>query len=603
VSVVSGPAVPARAGERVAVLEKRGKFIVAEPFFEPGPRLAVSRSDRASVGDLVVVRAGSGKRGGRATIARRLGRPSVARDVIEALMIDRGLRRAFDPTVEREARGASESWAGAPSAADGRRDLRSLPTFTIDPATARDFDDAISAVAADDGSWTVWVHIADVCAFVAPRSLVDREAYRRATSVYVPGKVEPMLPQSLSNGACSLVPGEDRFTVTVEMTVSGQAVVKAAFYRSLIRSDKRLTYEQVDAIFAGTGPAADPWGAPLAAARAAAAALAERRAERSAIVLSSAEPEFSFDRAGNVLDAGLVTQTESHRLIEQLMIAANERVAQVLEEARVPALFRVHERPEAPAAERLIDQLASLGVPTPPVPGGSMTPQQAADVVGEASLMLADWVASNGGQGGRALNRLVLRSLKQAHYDPRNLGHAGLQSPRYCHFTSPIRRYPDLICHRALLSVVAGLRELAPDAAWVAAAGPWTSAREREAMMIERDADDVARCFLLARLLFEEGDPRVSFEGEVVGLIGAGAFVAFGEEGRFEGMLPVRRLRGDWWELNEQGTVLVGTRTGGAIRLGDTISVRVGGIDPPRGRVDLEPAGFEDGSGFGFGED
>jgi ribonuclease R len=270
------------------------------------------------------------------------------------------------------------------------------------------------------------------------------------------------------------------------------------------------------------------------------------------------------------------------------MVAANEQVARVLENKHAPTLFRVHERPDGTAVERLIDQLESLGVPTPPVAGGGLTPQQAAEVVGEASALVSSWVAARDGRGARALNRLVLRSLKQAHYDPRNLGHAGLRSPQYCHFTSPIRRYPDLICHRALLSAVAGAGP-GPEASWVATAGPWTSAREREAMMIERDADGVARCFLLAASLFESG-PDAVFEGEVVGLIGAGAFVAFGEDGLFEGMLPVRRLRGDWWELNEQGTALIGTRNGGAIRLGDSLSVRVDSVDAPRGRVDLVPA-------------
>jgi ribonuclease R len=198
-----------------------------------------------------------------------------------------------------------------------------------------------------------------------------------------------------------------------------------------------------------------------------------------------------------------------------------------------------------------------------------MTPQQAADVIGSASQMLERWIQSHDGRGRRGLTSLVLRSLKQAHYDNRNLGHSGLQSASYCHFTSPIRRYPDLICHRALVSAVAGDGP-APDAGWVASAGPLTSAREREAMSIERDADDIALCFLLERLMAEVGDGEV-FEGEVVGLIGAGAFVAFGERGSFEGLLPVRRLRGDWWELNEPGTILVGTRNGGAIRLGDPV--------------------------------
>jgi ribonuclease R len=195
-------------------------------------------------------------------------------------------------------------------------------------------------------------------------------------------------------------------------------------------------------------------------------------------------------------------------------------------------------------------------------------------------------VARHDGHGARALNSLVLRSLKQAYYDDRNRGHAGLASTGYCHFTSPIRRYPDLICHRALLSAIGG--EAAPDGAFVRAAGPWTSTRERAAMVIERDADDIARCFLLERLLAAAGGGREQvFPGEIVGLIGAGAFIAFGDRRQFEGMLPVRKLGGDWWELNEEGTVLVGERNGGSLRLGDTVEVRVGRIDTPRGRVDL----------------
>jgi ribonuclease R len=568
---------------RVAVLERRGKFLVAEPFFQPGGRFVVSRDKRADVGDLVLVGPGrnsDGKGSRRAVISRRLGRPDLARDVIGAFMLDRGLTRRFDPAVEREARQAAA--AGTQDLA-GRRDLRALPTFTIDPTSARDFDDAVSAEELDGGGWRVWVHIADVSAYVKPRSLVDREAYRRATSVYVPGAVEPMLPGELSNDVCSLVPDQDRLTVTVEMTIGERGVAKAAFYRSVIRSDKRLEYDQVDAIFAGARWAQEPWSAPLAAARAAADALGRRRGSRAAIVVDSAEePEFVFDREGNVVSAAAVAQTESHRLIERLMVAANEQVAKLLDERRIPALYRVHERPEGAAAERLVDQLESLGVPTPPVPGGHLTSQQAADVVGEASAMVADWVAREG-RGGRALTSLVLRSLKQAYYDPRNLGHAGLALNAYCHFTSPIRRYPDLICHRSLLSAIAG--EPQPDASWVASAAPWTSSRERQAMVIERDADDIARCFLL-----ERSEPADEYEGEVVGLIGAGAFLAFGNEGSFQGMLPVRRLPGDWWELNEQGTILTGTRNGGAIRLGDRMRVRVARIDAPRGRVDLIPA-------------
>jgi ribonuclease R len=577
-------------GSRVAVLARQGKFLVAEPFFAPGPRVAVSRDKRYDVGDLVLLgppgggARGKGGGGRRATIERRLGRPDVARDVIEALMLDRGLRRRFDPAVARAAREV----AAMPVTVDGRRDLRSLATFTIDPVTARDFDDAISAEAiAGEAAWRVWVHIADVAAYVTPRSAIDRDAHRRATSVYVPGAVEPMLPPELSSDACSLVAGADRATVTVEMTVSARGVRQASMYRSVIRSDARLDYEQVDRLFAGAQRAAEPWGVPLQDARAAAAALGALRAGRSALVLDSAEPAFQFDAEGHVMAAELSQQTESHRLIEHLMIAANEQVATFLEEHRIPTLYRVHERPDSMAVERLIDQLASLGVPTPPVPSGPLTPQQAAEIIGEASVAVADWVAKTG-HGARALNSLILRSLKQAYYDARNRGHAGLASPRYCHFTSPIRRYPDLICHRGLLSAVAG--EPAPEASWVQNAGPWCSTREREAMTIERDADDVASCFLLERELRAGGDRDRLLPGEVVGLIGAGAFVAFGERGQYEGMLPVRRLRGDWWELNEHATMLVGTRNGGTLRLGEPVQVRVGRIDAPRGRVDLLPS-------------
>jgi ribonuclease R len=582
----------AAGAPRVAVIERRGKFLVAEPFFDSGPRLAISRDPRVNVGDLVVVRAGlarNGRRGGRATISRRIGRPEVARDVIEALMVDRGLRRFFDPAVEHQAREAAG--AGGSAATSPRRDLRSMPTFTIDPVSARDFDDAISAAAEGPETTRVWVHIADVSAFVQPRDLVDREAYRRGTSVYVPGAVEPMLPEALSNQACSLVPGQDRLAVTVEMLIERDRVTQSAFRRSLIRSDERLSYDQVDRIFSGQERALDPWAEALAAARVAAARLAARRTAQAALVLDSAEPEFSFDKDGNVVAGEPVAQTEAHRLIEHLMIAANEQVAGLLEARQVPTLYRVHERPDGAAAERLIEQLASLGVPTPPVPRGAMTPQQAAEVVGEASQLVERWVRGRG-HGRRALTRLVLRSLKQAYYDPRNLGHAGLQSPRYCHFTSPIRRYPDLICHRALLSVIAG-DVPAPQSPFVAEAGPWCSGKEREAMVIERDADDIALCFLLERELAEAGW-EAEFDGEVVGLISSGAFVAFGPELRFDGMLPVRRMRGDWWELNEGGTILVGTHTGRAVRLGDPVRVRVGQVDTARGRVDLLPAWEED---------
>ena len=556
-------------GPLVAVLEKRGRFLVGEPLFGHGPRTAVEPRG-AGVGDLVLV--GSGKRGAR--VIRKLGRPDRARDVIEGLMLDRGLHRSYARSAESEA----EHAVGDPYAADARVDLTDLPTFTVDPDDAKDFDDAISA-RREDGRIRLWVHIADVSAYLRPGGPLDREAFRRATSVYVPGAVEPMLPEALSNRACSLRPGEERYAVTVEMEMDGAEVVSVAFHRSLIRSDKRLTYGEVDEIFAGRRRAEAPWGEPLEAAREVSAAL---RAKRESLELGSPEPVFEFDSEGHVTGVRHEDATESHGLIEQLMILANEQVAGYLAGRKLPTLYRVHERPEPKAVEYLADQLASLDISTPPLPK-QMTPQQAADMSAEISR-----IVSSNANGRRAYGVLVLRSLKQAYYTPQNLGHAGLASPRYCHFTSPIRRYPDVIAHRALLQGL-GIDQAATPAAELPEAGVLTSQAERAAMQVERAADDICLAFLLERRL-AEADPSEppEFEGEVTGLIDKGAFVRFGDEG-FEGMLPVRRMRG-WWQLNELGTMLEADGSGRRLRLGDRVSVVVDRVETARGRVDLSPA-------------
>ncbi len=533
---------------------------------------------RAEAGQLVLCVPSS--RGVKAV--RALGSPKRARDVVQALLWEGLERRGFPRKIEDAAR---EAPAGAAEVDPTRRDLRDLATFTVDPATARDFDDAVSAQPDGDGV-RLWIHIADVSAHVRPGSAIDAEAYRRATSVYVPGTVEPMLPGALSNDACSLVPDEDRLAVTAEMRVDGAGKVRSAsFYRSRIRSAARLDYDQLDRIFAGSEAAPDLVAEPLALARKAAAALAGAR-PRGALEVESFEPEFEFDSDGAVVGATSVPQTEAHQLIEHLMILTNEQVADLLEKRGAPVLYRVHEQPDPARVDRLLDQLASIEVPAPGSKKG-MSPTEAGEMVGEIS----HWVAREArrrGQGGQSLGSLVLRSLKQAYYTEKNLGHAGLGSPAYSHFTSPIRRYPDLIAHRSLLAVV-GAGEDAPEPSKVREAGPWCSDREREAIKIERRADRVCAGFLLERELFERGH-STKFEGEISGVINAGAFVRFrGELGDvYEGLVPARTMRGERFALNETETALVGAKTGREVRFGDPIAVKVTSVEAPRGRTDLE---------------
>jgi ribonuclease R len=504
-----------------------------------------------------------------------------ARDAVAALLRE---QLGFRAALERE---ASEAAAAAERHPGARRDLTALSTFTVDPATARDFDDAVSAQREGDGA-RVWIHIADVAAHVRPGSPLDVEARRRANSTYVPGAVEPMLPHALSSDACSLAPGVERLAVTAEIELGAGARVRSArFYRSRIRSDARLDYDQLDAIFAGRAAAPGAVAEPLAAAREVATALGAHRGATS-LEIESSEPEFSFDAKGNVVSAHSVPQTEAHRLIERLMILTNEQVAQRLERERVPAIYRVHAAPDPTRIERLVEQLAALGVPTPPL-GQGLSAQQAARVAAEASR-LAGREAARRGHGREAYTSLVLRSLKQASYSERNSGHAGLGSEAYTHFTSPIRRYPDLVVHRALLASL-GEGEEAPRLSEVREVAADCSASERESAKIERAADDVCAAYLLERERGERGRDAV-FKGEISGVIRAGAFVGFGGElgDVYEGMLPARRLPGGRYELDKAEVALV-NRSQARLALGDPVEVRVSGVDAPRGRVDLELAG------------
>jgi ribonuclease R len=509
---------------------------------------------------------------GRARVERVIGPADDIRNVLEALLVDQGLRPRFEPFDLPK-----------PSL-EGRTDLRDLVTFTIDPETAKDFDDALSVRAEGDGL-RAWVHIADVSYFVPAGSPLDRGAAKRGNSVYVPGLVAPMLPPELSDQACSLRPREDHLTVTVEVPFDSQLQPgEPSFYRSVIKSDERFTYGQVQRVLkeGERHPLVDD----LRLTERLATDLRRRRFARGALRVESKEVTFVFHDRGGVERAYFEQEAHAHMLVEELMIFANEAVAGLLAGRRREALFRVHERPEPQSVQLLLAKLADLGVPTPPAPDPeTMSPGEAAQVAAAASELVTEYV-ERAGRGREAFPALVLRALKQAHYDPRNLGHSGLASTAYCHFTSPIRRYPDLVVHRALLRELGHDEgELAPDDLEILA--EHTSATEREASQVEYAADEICLAWLLETELFERGWEE-PYEGEINGVIGSGLFVRFGDV--YEGYVPVRRLGGDYYEINELGTALVGRRSGKRYRLGDRLEVVVEDIRRNEGKVELRPA-------------
>jgi ribonuclease R len=538
---------------------------MGEPYFVPGTPVTIDRRGLgdARPGDLVSVSTGRG----RARVERIVGPAKRIENVLEALLVEEGLREGFEPHDVPE-----------PSF-EGRTDLRDLTTFTVDPDTAKDFDDAISVRREGDGV-RIWVHIADVSFFVSAGTALDRGAAERGNSVYVPGLVAPMLPHELADDACSLRPNVDRLCLTVEIAPGGGP----SFYRSVIRSRERFTYGQVQRILEGgeQHELADD----VRLADEVSAELRRQRFARGALRVESPEVNFGFDGEGGVERAWLEAEPTAHALIEELMILANEKVAAFLAGRQEPALYRVHEPPEPQSVEHLLAKLADLDVPTPPAPRTeSMSPAEAARIAAEASERVADYVAK-AGRGREAFQSLVLRALKQAHYDPRNLGHSGLASIAYTHFTSPIRRYPDLVVHRALLRAIGQGDDPVPDD--LQATAEHTSETERAATDIEYRADEICAAWLLERTLFERGWDE-TFAGEVIGLIPSGLFARFGEV--FEGFVPARKLRGDYYELNDLGTALVGRRGGRRYRLGDEIEVRVEEIRRAEGKIELATAG------------
>jgi len=513
----------------------------------------------AGPGDLAVVRTGRG----RARLERVLGPAADVRVVLEGLLVEKGLREPHEP---HDARYASMSQSG-------RTDLRELPTFTIDPETAKDFDDAISIRREADGI-RAWVHIADVSHFVPAGTPLDRGAARRGFSTYVPGLVAPMLPHELADDLCSLRPGQDRLCVTVEFPPTGEPL----FYRSVIHSDARLSYGQVE-----RGDIPEAVAAEVRLADEYTRAVRDRRFARGALRIERPETVFAFDGKGGVEKAWPEHEPEAHRLIEELMILANEAVARLLSSRRREALYRVHERPDPQAVELLLTKLTQLEVPTPPVPD-QLSPGDAARITAEASEAVLEY-ARRSGRGREAFPTLILRAQKQARYDQRNLGHSGLASKAYLHFTSPIRRYPDLVCHRALLRELGASDEPLPED--LGELAEHCSVVEREAAQVEYLADEICLAWLLESRLFELGWDH-AWEGEVIGVIGSGLFVRFGEV--FEAYLPARRLPGEYFELDDFGTALIGRRSGKRYRLGDPIRVIVEEIRRAEGKVEVSLA-------------
>ena len=555
----------------VAEVIRRGKLTYAEPYFAPGLPLLLEQRARTevSLGDLVVARPGRT----RSRVESVLGSARRIETVLEGLLVESGRRREFEPYE-----------LPSPPLED-RVDLRDLVTFTIDPEAAEDFDDAIS-VREEAGGVRVFVHIADVSAYLPSGVPLDYGAAERAFSTYVPGNVAPMLPPELSEDACSLRPARDRLCVTTEVLLDAEyRCGEPRFYRSLIRSNARLSYGQVERILSGKESAAPELTSALELTDRASSALRRRRFARGALSIERPELEFAFDGEGGVERAWFQTEPRAHALVEDLMILANEAVAELLAERGREALYRVHERPDPQSLLSLIDKLTKLEVPTPPAPEqGSFTPQEAELLAAHIAASVNEYVA-HAGRGREAFPTLVLRALKQARYDTRNLGHSGLASRAYCHFTSPIRRYPDVVCHRALLREL-GLSDDAP-AADLEALAEHASAAERQAAGVEFQADAICLAWLLEqRQLAEGADER--FTAEITGLIGSGLFARFGEV--FEGYLPVRRLGGDYFELDSLGTALEGRR-GGRWRLGDEIEVEVEKIERHSGKVELRRAG------------
>ena len=470
-----------------------------------------------------------------------------------------GLPTGFSPEAEAEA-----MVAGPPDRA-GREDLTALPLVTIDPPDARDHDDAVHAEADADpsnrGGWIVWVAIADVAAYVRPGSALDRDARNKANSTYFPDRVEPMLPEHLSAGLCSLGEGEARACLAVRMVFDANGAKRAhRFHRGLMRSAASLSYEEAQAAIDGApgaraGSLLENVIRPLWAAY---GALKKGRDRRQPLAIESIERQIVLGPDGKVASIKPRQSLEAHRLIEEYMIQANVCAAETLGQRRSPLIYRVHETPTLEKMHALAEFLETLALPW----AKGEAPRT------ERFNRLLE--AVRGGPHAEMVNEVVLRTQMQAHYSTENIGHFGLNLARYAHFTSPIRRYADLVVHRGLIGALGlGADGLSgEDIARMRDTADHITLCERRSMAAERDANDR---YVAA---FLESEVGAEFSGRITGVTRFGLFVRLAETGA-DGLIPVSSLGGEYFVHEEADHTLVGQRTGGVWRLGRTVEVRL----------------------------